>query len=50
MIEVTGRPDLSRFAAAYRADGQGQAPYDLAMMTALQAGRDDSRAQAVMAT
>jgi transposase len=35
VIEVTGQLDLSRFAAAYRADGQGQAPYDPAMMTAL---------------
>jgi len=35
VIEVTGQLDLSRFAAAYRADGQGQAPYDPAMMVAL---------------
>ena len=35
VIEVTGELDLSRFAAAYRADGQGQAPYDPAMMVAL---------------
>ena len=35
VIEVTGQLDLSGFAAAYRADGQGQAPYDPAMMTAL---------------
>ena len=35
VIEVTGELDLSRFAAAYRADGQGQAPYDPAMMTGL---------------
>jgi transposase len=35
VIEVTGQLDLSRFAAAYRADGQGQAPYDPAMMLAL---------------
>jgi transposase len=35
VIAVTGQLDLSRFAAAYRADGQGQAPYDPAMMTAL---------------
>ena len=35
MIEVTGQLDLAGFAAAYRADGQGQAPYDPAMMVAL---------------
>jgi transposase len=35
VIAVTGQLDLSRFAAAYRADGQGQAPYDPAMMLAL---------------
>ena len=35
VIGVTGQLDLSGFAAAYRADGQGQAPYDPAMMTAL---------------
>jgi transposase len=35
VIAVTGQLDLSRFAAAYRADGQGQAPYDPAMMAAL---------------
>ncbi len=32
---MTGELDLSRFAAAYRADGQGQAPYDPAMMLGL---------------
>ena len=32
---VIGELDLSGFAAAYRADGQGQAPYDPAMMVAL---------------
>src|SRR5258705_13806575 len=32
VIEVTGQLDLAGFAAAYRADGQGQAPYDPAMM------------------
>lgn len=32
---VVGELDLSRFAAAYRADRQGQAPYDPAMMLAL---------------
>jgi transposase len=35
VIAVTGQLDLSRFAAAYRADGQGQAPYDPAMMLGL---------------
>jgi transposase len=35
ILEVTGELDLSRFTAAYRADGQGQAPYDPAMMLAL---------------
>jgi transposase len=35
VIGVTGQLDLSGFAAAYRADGQGQAPYDPAMMTGL---------------
>jgi transposase len=35
VIEVTGQLDLSGFAAAYRADGQGQAPYDPAVMTGL---------------
>jgi transposase len=35
VIAVTGQLDLSRFVAAYRADGQGQAPYDPAMMVAL---------------
>ena len=35
VIAVTGQLDLAGFAAAYRADGQGQAPYDPAMMTAL---------------
>lgn len=32
---VVGQLDLSGFAGAYRADGQGQAPYDPAMMTGL---------------
>ena len=32
---VVGQLDLAGFAAAYRADGQGQAPYDPAMMVAL---------------
>ena len=32
---VTGQLDLSGFAAAYRSDRQGQAPYDPAMMVAL---------------
>src|SRR5256884_5166101 len=35
ILGVTGELDLSRFSAAYRADGQGQAPYDPAMMLAL---------------
>jgi transposase len=35
ILDVTGELDLSRFAAAYRADGQGQAPYDPAMMLPL---------------
>jgi transposase len=35
VIAVTGQLDLSGFAAAYRSDGQGQAPYDPAMMVAL---------------
>ena len=35
VIGVAGELDLSRFAGAYRADGQGQAPYDPAMMVAL---------------
>src|SRR5262249_18081748 len=35
VLEVTGELDLSKFAAAYRADGQGQAPYDPAMMLPL---------------
>jgi transposase len=35
ILEVTGELDLSGFTAAYRADGQGQAPYDPAMMLAL---------------
>ena len=35
VIEVTGQLDLAGFAAAYRADGQGQAPCDPAMMTGL---------------
>ncbi len=35
VLGVTGELDLSRFSAAYRADGQGQAPYDPAMMLAL---------------
>jgi transposase len=32
MIAAVGRLDLSELVAAYRADGQGQAPYDPAMM------------------
>jgi transposase len=32
---VVGQLDLAGFAAAYRADGQGQAPYDPAMMLGL---------------
>ena len=32
---VVGQLDLSGFIGAYRADGQGQAPYDPAMMAAL---------------
>jgi transposase len=35
MLEVTGEMDLSAFYAAYRQDGQGQAPYDPGMMLAL---------------
>jgi transposase len=35
VIAVTGEMDLSAFRAAYRQDGQGQAPYDPAMMMAL---------------
>ena len=35
VIAVTGQLDLAGFAAAYRADGQGQAPYGPAMVTAL---------------
>jgi transposase len=35
VMGVAGELDLSRFAAAYRADGQGQAAYDPAMMVAL---------------
>ena len=35
ILGVTGELDLSGFAAAYRADGQGQAPYDPAMMLGL---------------
>ena len=35
VIGVVGELDLSRFTAAYRSDGQGQAPYDPAMMAAL---------------
>jgi transposase len=35
VIGVAGELDLSRFAGAYRADGQGQAPYDPAMMAGL---------------
>src|SRR6202011_2301294 len=35
VIGAVGELDLSGFAAAYRADGQGQAPYDPAMMLAL---------------
>ena len=35
ILDVTGELDLSGFTAAYRSDGQGQAPYDPAMMLAL---------------
>src|SRR5260370_12502457 len=35
VIGGVGELDLSGFTAAYRADGQGQAPYDPAMMLAL---------------
>jgi transposase len=35
MIGVTGQLDLARLAGAYRADGQGQAPYDPQVMLAL---------------
>jgi transposase len=35
VIGVVGELDLAGFAAAYRADGQGQAPYDPAMMLGL---------------
>src|ERR1700692_3642035 len=35
MLEVTGEMDLSALYAAYRQDGQGQAPYDPKMMLAL---------------
>jgi transposase len=35
VIGVVGELDLSGFAGAYRADGQGQAPYDPAMMAGL---------------
>src|ERR1700726_763509 len=35
VIEVTGQLDLAGFTAAYRADRQGQAPYDPAMTTGL---------------
>jgi transposase len=35
VLGAAGELDLSGFAAAYRADGQGQAPYDPAMMLAL---------------
>ena len=35
VLGVVGELDLSGFAAAYRADGQGQAPYDPAMMLGL---------------
>ena len=35
VLGVTGELDLSGFAGAYRADRQGQAPYDPAMMLAL---------------
>ena len=35
VLGVVGELDLSGFTAAYRADGQGQAPYDPAMMLAL---------------
>jgi transposase len=34
-LEVTGQLDLTAFRAAYRDDGQGQAPYDPAMMLTL---------------
>ena len=35
VLGAVGELDLSGFTAAYRADGQGQAPYDPAMMLAL---------------
>ena len=35
VIGAVGELDMSGFTAAYRADGQGQAPYDPAMMLAL---------------
>jgi transposase len=35
VLAAVRRLDLSRFRAAYRADGQGQAPYDPAMMLAV---------------
>jgi transposase len=35
VIGVVGELDLAGFVAAYRADGQGQAPYDPAMMLGL---------------
>jgi transposase len=35
ILKVTGEMDLSAFYAAYRQDGQGQAPYDPKMMLAL---------------
>jgi transposase len=35
VMGAVGELDLSRFSAAYRADGQGQAPYDPAMMPGL---------------
>jgi transposase len=35
VIAVTGQLDLAGFTAAYRADRQGQAPYDPAMMVGL---------------
>ena len=35
VLGAVGELDLSGFTAAYRADGQGQAPYDPAMMLGL---------------
>lgn len=35
VLELTGELDLSAVTGAYRSDGQGQAPHDPAMMTAL---------------